>query len=100
MGQIPDSLQVQKLRCVLQVTLSFSSSREGAKGKMHLQTGVFVAVLSTTHLMLQLVSGELDRSSHGQGMHLHGNFSIAGFFPLHYGVEPDGRLPALALCKE
>lgn len=67
---------------------------------MHLQAGKFAAVVSTTHLMLQLVGGELDRWSHGQGMRLRGNFSIAGFFPLHYGHGPDGRLPALAPCKE
>lgn len=86
---------------MLWVTLSFSSGRVGAEGKMLLKTGMFVTVLSMTQLtMLQLVNGELDRSSQGQGMQLYGNFSIAGFFPLHYGDDPDGRLPALALCKE
>lgn len=85
---------------MLQVTLSFSNSRVGAKGKMRLQMGTFVAVLSTTHLMLQLAGGELDLTSPEQGMQLHGNFSIAGFFAIHFGDKPDGRLPALTPCKE
>lgn len=67
---------------------------------MQLQMKMLVAVLSVTPLMLPLVTGELDYSTHGQGMQLHGNFSIAGFFPLHYGDKLDGGLPALALCKE
>lgn len=81
-----------------QETLSFSNSRVGAKGKMCLL--FFIAVLSTTHLMLQLAGGELDLTSPEQGMQLHGNFSIAGFFAIHFGDNPDGRLPALTPCKE
>nr|ACI32334.1 taste receptor type 1 member 1 [Takifugu fasciatus]ACI32335.1 taste receptor type 1 member 1 [Takifugu fasciatus] len=67
---------------------------------MQLQMKMLVAVLSATPLMLQLVTGELDYSTHGHGMQLHGNFSIAGFFPLHYGEKLDGSLPALELCKD
>lgn len=99
-GLVPAGPRVQKLRSALQVTLSFNSSRVGPEGKMQLQMKVFVAVLSTTPLMLQLVTGELDYTTHGQGMHLHGNFSIVGFFPLHYGDKLDGRVPAVASCKE
>lgn len=66
---------------------------------MQLHVGVF-AVLFTAQLMLHLVPGELDYSSLGQGMQLHGNFSLAGFFPLHYGHQPDASLPALAPCRE
>lgn len=61
---------------------------------------MFAAILSFSSVMLQLVEGELDYISHGQGMQLQGDFSIAGFFPLHYGHEPSGSIPALGPCRE
>ncbi|XP_051282244.1 taste receptor type 1 member 1 [Dicentrarchus labrax] len=56
--------------------------------------------LSLGWLMLQLADGELDYMSQGQGMQLKGDFSIAGFFPLHYADEPTSGLPALGRCNE
>ncbi|KAM9350328.1 taste receptor type 1 member 1 [Symphorus nematophorus] len=51
-------------------------------------------------LVLQLADGRLDYISQGQGMQLQGNFSIAGFFPLHYGSGESSGLPALSPCNE
>lgn len=56
--------------------------------------------LSLGWLMLQLADGELDYVSQGQGMQLQGDFSIAGFFPLHYTDGPSAGLPALGPCDE
>ncbi|XP_028307744.1 taste receptor type 1 member 1 [Gouania willdenowi] len=50
--------------------------------------------------MLQSAEGRLDYSHRGQGMHLEGDFFIAGFFPLHYTDEPSSGLPALVPCNE
>lgn len=51
-------------------------------------------------LMLQAADGELDYVAQGQGLHLPGDFSIAGLFPLHDTDEPDADLPALSSCNE
>uniref|UniRef100_A0A3P8T5N7 Taste receptor, type 1, member 1 n=1 Tax=Amphiprion percula TaxID=161767 RepID=A0A3P8T5N7_AMPPE len=51
-------------------------------------------------LLLQAADGELDHSSQGQGMQLQGDFSLAGFFPLHYIDQQSTGLPALAPCRE
>nr|XP_057940118.1 taste receptor type 1 member 1 [Doryrhamphus excisus] len=51
-------------------------------------------------LVLQVADGELDYISHGEGLHLQGDFSIAGLFPLHYTNRPSTGLPALGACKE
>lgn len=56
--------------------------------------------LSLSCLMLQRAGGELDYISHGQGMRLQGDFSIAGFFPLHYEHEQSGGLPAVGSCNK
>ncbi|XP_063746191.1 taste receptor type 1 member 1 isoform X2 [Eleginops maclovinus] len=64
---------------------------------MDLSAAVF---LSLGWLMLRFACGELDYISYRQGMRLQGNFTLAGFFPLHY---PDGQsngLPALVPCNE
>ncbi|XP_022076505.2 taste receptor type 1 member 1 [Acanthochromis polyacanthus] len=60
---------------------------------------VFLLV-SCLLLLLQAADGELDHSSQGQGMQLQGDFSIAGFFPLHYIDQESTGLPALAPCSE
>lgn len=57
-------------------------------------------ILSLSCLMLQTADGELDYFSNRQGMKQHGDFIIAGFFPLHYGHEPSGHLPALSPCNQ
>lgn len=51
-------------------------------------------------LMLQLADGELDYLSQGKWMQLKGDFSIAGFFPLHYTDGPSAGLPALPPCNK
>lgn len=56
--------------------------------------------LCLSWLMVQFTDGELDYTSHGQGMQLQGDFSIAGLFPLHYTDEPSAGLPALGPCDE
>lgn len=56
--------------------------------------------LSLGWLMLQLAGGELDYMSQGQGLQLQGDFSIAGFFPLHYTEGASASLPALGPCNE
>ncbi|XP_008300468.1 taste receptor type 1 member 1 [Stegastes partitus] len=56
--------------------------------------------LALSGLMLQLVDGELDYTSQGQGMQLQGDFSIAGFFPLHYIDQQSTHLPALLPTNE
>ncbi|XP_038578860.1 taste receptor type 1 member 1 [Micropterus salmoides] len=64
---------------------------------MDMSSAVF---LSLSWLILQLANGELDYTSHGQGMQLRGNFTIAGLFPLHKAVAPSASLPALVPCDE
>ena len=56
--------------------------------------------LSLGWLMQQSVNGGLDYLSQGQAMQLQGDFSIAGFFPVHYGTEESGSLPALSPCNK
>ncbi|XP_057712501.1 taste receptor type 1 member 1 [Corythoichthys intestinalis] len=51
-------------------------------------------------LVLQVADGKLDSISEGEGLHLHGDFSIAGLFPLHYTNGQSGGFPALRPCKE
>uniref|UniRef100_A0A8C6PRG7 Taste receptor, type 1, member 1 n=1 Tax=Nothobranchius furzeri TaxID=105023 RepID=A0A8C6PRG7_NOTFU len=66
---------------------------------MHL--GMFCSVfLSLCWLMLQLAAGKLDYTSRGQGMQLQGDYTFAGFFPLHYTNEPTKGLPALVPCDQ
>ncbi|CAJ1085602.1 taste receptor type 1 member 1 [Xyrichtys novacula] len=50
-------------------------------------------------LVVQLVDGELDYFSKGEGMQLQGDFSIAGLFPLHYTDGQSGSLPAVGQCN-
>ncbi|XP_026224309.1 taste receptor type 1 member 1 [Anabas testudineus] len=50
-------------------------------------------------ILLESVDGDLDYISHGQGMQLQGNFSIAGLFPLHYTDGLTSNLPALVPCN-
>ncbi|XP_041860086.1 taste receptor type 1 member 1 [Melanotaenia boesemani] len=59
-----------------------------------------VVFLSLGWLMLQLTAGELDYVSHGQGMQLQGDYSLAGLFPLHYTNKPSNGLPALVPCDQ
>ncbi|XP_070696304.1 taste receptor type 1 member 1 [Pempheris klunzingeri] len=56
--------------------------------------------LSVGCLVLQLADGELDYLSQAQGMQLQGDYSIAGFFPLHNTDETSAGLPALCPCDE
>uniref|UniRef100_A0A3Q2ZJI6 Taste receptor, type 1, member 1 n=1 Tax=Hippocampus comes TaxID=109280 RepID=A0A3Q2ZJI6_HIPCM len=51
-------------------------------------------------LLLQVTDGELDFTSRGEGLHLQGDFSIAGLFPLHDTNGPSAGLPALGPCNE
>ncbi|KAM6981931.1 taste receptor type 1 member 1 [Tautogolabrus adspersus] len=55
--------------------------------------------LSLSWLMMQLADGELDYISKGKGMQLHGDFAIAGLFPLHDTKEPSDGVPALGQCN-
>ncbi|XP_076028146.1 taste receptor type 1 member 1 [Genypterus blacodes] len=57
-------------------------------------------LLAVGCISMQRAGAELDYLSQGRGMQLQGDFSIAGFFPLHYadGAEP-GR-PALGPCNQ
>ncbi|XP_061759693.1 taste receptor type 1 member 1 [Nerophis ophidion] len=50
-------------------------------------------------VVVHVSDGQLDYISQGEGLHLHGNFSIAGLFPLHYTNGPSGGLPALGPCN-
>lgn len=63
-----------------------------------MQVSVFLAL--SWLLLLQAADGELDYESQGQGLHLQGDFSIAGLFPLHYTDGPADGLPALVPCDE
>ncbi|XP_077367933.1 taste receptor type 1 member 1 [Festucalex cinctus] len=51
-------------------------------------------------LVLQVADGELDYISQGEGLHLQGDFSIAGLFPLHDTNGLSAGLPALGPCNE
>lgn len=83
---------------VLQTTPSSQRSAVwGGDKSMDMSSAVF---LSLSWLILQLANGELDYTSHGQGMQLRGNFTIAGLFPLHKAVAPSASLPALVPCDE
>ncbi|XP_061833001.1 taste receptor type 1 member 1 [Nerophis lumbriciformis] len=50
-------------------------------------------------LVLHVSDGQLDYISQGEGLHLQGDFSIAGLFPLHYTNGPSVGLPALGPCN-
>ncbi|KAM9856352.1 taste receptor type 1 member 1 [Aulostomus maculatus] len=56
--------------------------------------------LSLCWLMLQVADGHLDYISQGQGLHLKGDFSIAGLFPLHYTDGLSAGQPALGPCNQ
>ncbi|XP_013857143.1 taste receptor type 1 member 1 [Austrofundulus limnaeus] len=57
-------------------------------------------LLSLCWLKLHLAAGELDYTSHGEGMQLEGDYSFAGLFPLHYTGGPTDGLPALVPCDQ
>ncbi|XP_061691624.1 taste receptor type 1 member 1 isoform X2 [Syngnathoides biaculeatus] len=52
------------------------------------------------NLVILVTDGELDYNSQGEGLHLQGDFSIAGLFPLHNANGPSAGLPALGPCNE
>ncbi|XP_077584481.1 taste receptor type 1 member 1 [Stigmatopora nigra] len=52
-----------------------------------------------SYLFLQVAHGKLDSISQGEGLHLDGDFSIAGLFPLHYTDGASTGFPALVPCK-
>ncbi|XP_039903277.1 taste receptor type 1 member 1 [Simochromis diagramma] len=56
-------------------------------------------LLSLGWLVLQSADGNLDHTTHSQGMYLQGDFSFAGLFPLFYTNGLSG-LPALVPCRE
>lgn len=58
-----------------------------------------VMFLYSGWLMLQLADGKLDHISKRQGLHMHGDFMLAGFFPLHFNVKESDHLPALFPCN-
>lgn len=49
--------------------------------------------------MLPKADGSLDYNIYAQGMQLEGDFSLAGFFPLHYSGDPDGLFPGMDSCN-
>lgn len=51
-------------------------------------------------LMLQSAAGELDYTARGEGMHLQGDYSLAGLFPLHYTAVLTNGQPALVPCDQ
>ncbi|KAM9342481.1 taste receptor type 1 member 1 [Pholidichthys leucotaenia] len=58
-----------------------------------------IVLLALCWQMLQPADGDLDYTSQAEGMHLQGDVSITGLFPLHYTDGPNGA-PALVPCKE
>lgn len=60
---------------------------------------VTALLVSFCCLMLPKADGNLDYNIYAQGMQLQGDFSIAGFFPLHYSSNPDGLFPGMDSCN-
>ncbi|KAM4609904.1 taste receptor type 1 member 1-like [Polymixia lowei] len=59
-----------------------------------------VVFLSLGWLTLVLADGEPDYISQGDGLQLLGDFSVAGYFPLHYRESSRSGVPVLGACNE
>ncbi|XP_034029040.1 taste receptor type 1 member 1 [Thalassophryne amazonica] len=58
-----------------------------------------VKLLSLGCFLLPFSDGKLDYESWGDGMQLQGDFSLAGFFPLHQTAAASAGLPAVGPCN-